>query len=44
MIDDGPCCYAMTAKCLACNAGKTVSEYCEANPATEGCESRGMVL
>ena len=32
-----PCCRAMNAKCLACTEGKTVGEYCLANPKTVGC-------
>ena len=41
----------MTAKCLSCNAGQTVSEYCAANhdsesmmDQVEGCENRGVYL
>ena len=42
--DDGPCCYAMNAKCLACSAGKTIEAYCAENEDTTGCESRGNLL
>ena len=31
------CCKAMTAQCLACFAGQSVEEYCQANPSTSGC-------
>merc|ERR1712020_400568 len=38
--DDGPCCYAMNAKCLACSAGKTIEAYCAENQDATGCEAR----
>merc|ERR1712154_71433 len=45
--DNGPCCYALNAKCLACQAGQTIAEYCAANHSNEslkdqveGCENR----
>ena len=41
---DGPCCYAMNAKCLACSAGKTIGAYCAENQDTAGCEARGNLL
>ena len=31
------CCYALTASCLACSAGKTEEEYCRDFPNTVGC-------
>ena len=37
-LENGRCCYAMTATCLACNQGESVAEYCKANPNTEGCQ------
>jgi len=36
--DDKICCRAMTAECLACTAGISISDYCESHPATLGCE------
>ena len=42
--DDGPCCYAMNAKCLACSAGKTIEAYCAENQDATGCEARGNLL
>ena len=41
---DGPCCYAMNAKCLACSAGKTIEAYCAENEGATGCEARGNLL
>eukprot|EP00928_Gymnodinium_smaydae_P038040 TRINITY_DN2631_c0_g1_i4.p1 TRINITY_DN2631_c0_g1~~TRINITY_DN2631_c0_g1_i4.p1 ORF type:complete len:267 (-),score=47.67 TRINITY_DN2631_c0_g1_i4:363-1163(-) len=35
------CCQALTAKCLACKAGKGVQEYCKESPDTKGCDSDG---
>lgn len=32
------CCRAMTASCLACSEGITISEYCTKNPTTVGCD------
>jgi len=32
-----PCCFAMTANCLACAAGMSETEYCAKNPKTAGC-------
>ena len=37
-LENGRCCYAMTARCLACNQGESVADYCKANPNTEGCQ------
>merc|ERR1719495_2671508 len=31
------CCKAKIAKCLSCDAGETVGEYCSMNPKTKGC-------
>lgn len=31
------CCKAPEAECLACDAGKTVAEFCAENPGTTGC-------
>ena len=36
--NEGLCCRAMTADCLACASGMTVSEYCSHNSDTVGCE------
>ena len=33
------CCLAMTASCLACASGVSVSEYCQEHPDTVGCSS-----
>jgi len=33
------CCKAMTAECLACDAGVTIIEYCQENPDTTGCNT-----
>ena len=33
------CCAAVRAECEACRSGLGVEEYCEQNPATDGCES-----
>jgi len=33
------CCLALTAECLACAVGQTVSQYCAENPGTSGCVS-----
>merc|ERR1711871_1005012 len=32
------CCQAMTAQCLACKSGVSVSEYCKKNPSAAGCK------
>merc|ERR1711963_557335 len=38
--DNSPCCYAMNARCLACQAGQTIADYCAANEKVVGCENR----
>ena len=38
-LSDSACCYAATANCLACQDGKSVADYCQENPDTEGCAS-----
>ena len=32
------CCRAMTADCIACSAGITVTEFCESHPQVVGCK------
>ena len=43
-LENGRCCYAMTARCLACNQGESVADYCKANPNTEGCQPWGNIF
>ena len=38
------CCKAMTAECLACDAGVSVQEYCSNHPTTTGCSESGLNL
>ena len=37
IVDEGACCYAFTAKCMACRLKQTEAEYCQENPETAGC-------
>ena len=39
---DNICCRALTAECLSCTSGMSISEYCASNLETVGCE--GMLL
>ena len=36
-LNQGACCEALTATCLACAAGQSVQDYCRENPNTVGC-------
>ena len=33
----------MNARCLACQAGQTIADYCAANEKVVGCENRGRL-
>ena len=37
---DAACCYAITADCLACSAGLSITEYCNKFPDTTGCQGK----
>ena len=39
-----PCCRAMTAECLACDAGMSEEQYCNMSPQTAGCEAKACCL
>ena len=32
------CCKAMSATCMACSKGVSVTEYCKSNPKVQGCD------
>ena len=38
------CCRALTAGCLSCAAGMTISEYCASNADVIGCEGKYFFL
>ena len=43
-VPQNVCCLALTATCLACSTGLSVSEYCQFHPDTMGCASPPVPL